>query len=133
MYANIHCKCSIHSNITFNTHSHPPQKEQDQDGIEGTVQRISNIMGGRGLDGQKKDVNDDDDKDGTMSRKEEEDTVEKEEQEFTRWFGSLKDEENMQPKDEAVQVDLRPYCTSFAVTVYIPEVMVWVIVSTINM
>jgi hypothetical protein len=62
------------------------------------------VGGGRGVDDQKNDMNDEDDKDGTAS-KEEEDSVEKEEQEFTRWFGSLKDEENVQPKEEAVQVD----------------------------
>lgn len=53
----------------------------------------------------KSDTNDEDDKDGTAaSSKEEEDSVEMEEQEFTRWFGSLKDEENVQPKEEAIQV-----------------------------
>lgn len=69
---------------------------------------MSAVGGGRGVDDQKNDMNDEDDKDGTAS-KEEEESVEKEEQEFTRWFGSLKDEENVQPKEEAVQVDSTPY------------------------
>jgi hypothetical protein len=104
MHTNIYCKCSIRSNITSDTLTlTPSQKEQDLDGTAGTELRASNIISGRGADDQKNDISDDDDTDRTTS-KEEEDMVEKEEQEFTRWFGSLKDEENVEPKEEAVQV-----------------------------
>ena len=103
------------------------QQEQERDQITGNASEIkqieinsllnNDVMGSKGIlnDGEtttdKSNSDDEDDEDITDDKRdgkgeEEEGRTEEEieEADFVSWFGSLKDEEAVRPKEEAVQV-----------------------------
>ena len=114
------------------------QQEQERDQMPGNdseIKQIENnlllnddVMVSKGIlsdgetntDKSNSDDEDDDDKDG-KGEGEEGRTEEEIEADFVSWFGSLKDEEAVRPKEEAVQVrrllQTLPFCAVLYCTV----------------